>query len=278
MKDILQQDRDEVNDNWATVRQLTADSIIIDEQLAAVRRVMSVHNGSIMTPCELNGQPLYGLVDSGATISVVNRKFCEKHGLVIKPNKIKLSAAFADAAQQAGITQGVIRNGGKTIEVELAVADLQDDDLIIGLDLFSTLGFTVTGVPYAWPGQRADEEEELLTLDERNELRLQLTDDAITPEERAKVMGEWQRLIEQNQRIPENAYCTHPRAVLRVETGQANPVFVQQYPIPKALHSSVTQRVEEWVKKGWVRRCQNSDWSFPLLAVPKRDGEGGMTA
>lgn len=64
-----------------------------------------------------------------------------------------------------------------------------------------------------------------------------------------------------------------------MDTGDATPIFVPQYPIPKKLEKTVSNRVNEWLSKGWIEKSMKGNpWAFPLMAAPKKDALGGMTA
>jgi transposase InsO family protein len=184
-----------------------------------------------------------------------------------------LTAAFEGAKQRAGIVSGLLRNGERLIQVELAVVDLHGDELLIGSDLFEALGYSILGVPCAWPGQVAAEEPDIEAT-ERMELRLRASGE-VGAAEKERVMNAWADLIAINQGIPENACVDHPSMVLRLDTGQAMPVFVSQYPLASKWHEQITARVSEWLAKGWIRKTKSDNpWSFPLMAVAKK-GENG---
>ena len=45
-----------------------------------------------------------------------------------------------------------LENGHSCLDVQLEVADLGDnEDLLIGLDLFKQLGYEIANVPFTWP-------------------------------------------------------------------------------------------------------------------------------
>lgn len=89
----------------------------------------------------------------------------------------------------------MIENGNNVVEFEFEVAELGcTEQLLIGTDLFSKLGFNMTGIPATWPGQQMAQEEDLLEKNEET-LTKNHSDVDITDEERRIVAQEWQELI-----------------------------------------------------------------------------------
>ena len=67
-------------------------------------------------------------------------------------------------------------------------------------------------------------------------------------------------------------FCSHPSAIIEIDTGEAKPVFRRQYSIPFALHEKVEKQIQEWLEEGFiVAHNENTDYNNPLLVVPKYD-------
>jgi hypothetical protein len=256
------------------------DTRSVNEVRRIAGEVRSTNRMQWLTPCKLGGQNIMAVVDSGATISVVSHKFCLNAGLVVQEAVGMLQGAFENqTVPKRGTTHQILENGVVKVNVKLAVADLKGDELLIGTDLFTILGYNLTGVPAAWPDQVPDSDEPPMQPDERDECRLHApSSSALAEEETAAVLAAWQPLLVINAQISEQAHCTYPGAVLCIPTGAAKPKFIRQYPTAKRLDDTVTERVTEWLQKGWIERSiPGNPWSFPLHAVPKKDGNGGMT-
>ena len=72
-----------------------------------------------------------------------------------------------------------------------------------------------------------------------------------------------------------NTGCTYPGAELKLNTGEAKPVFVRQYNIAEADKVTVTEQVDAWYDSGVLRDAPaNSQWNSSLLVAPKRCADG----
>ena len=258
------------------VKDITAETV---ERTQEKSKKVSRHE--YVTPCVVGGVSMFGLVDSGASISLIARKVCEEHGFKIMDRKGMMRGAFSGSeVRRIGFTCQPFQNGSFSKEVELEVSELDGVQLIIGTDLFGGLGIQLKGVVVKWPEQQCREEEPVLDTEEEEALKAHRGDiDEITEAERARVAREWGPLLTENEEFEETEYCTYPGAVLTVNTGEHAPVFVPQYAVPRHLEDKVSERVSEWVTKGWVEAApKGNPWSFPLMAAAKKDAEGGMTA
>ena len=67
-----------------------------------------------------------------------------------------------------------------------------------------------------------------------------------------------------------------PGSVLSINTGDASPSYIWQYPIPQAITSKVKARVQTWYENGWVKDAPaRFRWNSPILAAPKPAKERG---
>ncbi|MEY2858854.1 MAG: hypothetical protein RLZZ74_3167, partial [Cyanobacteriota bacterium] len=74
--------------------------------------------------------------------------------------------------------------------------------------------------------------------------------------------------LARNRAIKE--FCNHPDAVIEIDTKDAKPVNIRQYPIPMLLRPKVSESIQDWIKEGIVRKHnENTGWNLPLLVVPK---------
>jgi hypothetical protein len=160
-----------------------------------------------------------------------------------------LHAAFkGQKAEKMGRTPVLdLENGSTKHSVQLMVADLQDDDFLIGTDLFQQLGYGMTGIPVTWPDQEREQENSVCNEQERDEMRMKVDDEnaRITKDEKDTALRSWKPLLQENAEIKETEACSYPGAVLNVDTGEAEPIFIRQYPTPRRLEEKITQRVKE---------------------------------
>jgi hypothetical protein len=118
----------------------------------------SLDIAGVRTPCVLEGEQVIAFVDSGATDSFVSVDLVRSKGWKITPRSgfIQQCLSKKGVPRIGAIEDVVFENGDKRIKVDLEVADLAgEEEVIIGVDLFRSLGYTIAGVPFTWPENRA---------------------------------------------------------------------------------------------------------------------------
>ena len=226
----------------------------------------------LRTPCYLEGQKVMAFVDGGATTSFVDRRWVQRNALPIEPRSGTLTQ-FVDGSilPRIGVVTGLtLENGNKVLRVDLEVADLSgDEEVIIGIDLFEPLGFQVLGVPFAWP-----QHAEPLTTTKKKELKEPVVPPPGVDEN--GIADEWKEVLERNQSISVFDLNAIPNSELHLPTGNHEPVFIRQYPIPEGLRAAVTERVELWKTNHWVVPAPpGCRWNSPILAAKKSGKEVG---
>ncbi|KAH9263602.1 hypothetical protein BASA83_012985 [Batrachochytrium salamandrivorans] len=158
---------------------------------------------------------------------------------------VQLSAYIDSGASHSSVPQTLLqqiphRKFTHKFEISDPPAGVQ---VIIGRDLFTLLGITISGLPLPQPVNKPAEEE-LSTAyvhDRRRDRR-------------------------------------SSSAVVRLETGDHPPVYRRQYPIPFNVHGQVKEQIEEWVQTGKVTDAPiGCQYNNPLLVVPKKDLEGKLS-
>ena len=166
------------------------------------------------------------------------------------------------------ICDAIIRAGRYQVVTTLEVAELSGNtQFIIGMDIFHQLGFKLNDMPFSWPQdepiiKQKPAIEQVVVADKLSELSGNIDKDGIA--------SEWKKIIKDNLDIPISSVCKLPNAVISINTGDATPSYIRQYPIPQALTSRVKARVEEWHKNGWIMDAPwGCRWNSPILAAPK---------
>jgi hypothetical protein len=64
-----------------------------------------------------------------------------------------------------------------------------------------------------------------------------------------------EELLEDEFKINESltGFCTHPLAIIDINTGDNAPVHRRQYKIPYAQKKIVSNQIEEWLEEGLIR-------------------------
>jgi hypothetical protein len=108
----------------------------------------------LQTPCVLDGERVIAFVDSEATDSFVSQKLVKRVGwtVVSRIGNIQQCLTGSSTPRLGAVESLILENGNKRLKVDLEVADLGgEEELIIGVDLFRPLGFTIQNVPFTWP-------------------------------------------------------------------------------------------------------------------------------
>ena len=227
------------------------------------------HMSGIYTPCVLEGQRVYAFVDSGASVSFVSKSWVEKMNWKILPRGGVIEQCDGGSAiQRTGIVEGLLlENGDCKVVVTLEVIDLSgDEEMIIGMDLFPVLGFTIRGIPFTWPS-----EPDLSATTSDSEC---MSGGELPPGvDESRIADEWKQVLADNAAIPKDSVCKLPNTEVVLNTGDAKPIWVRQYKIPEGWHPRVTEIVNGWFERGLIQHAPPS-WNNSLVVAPKSGPNG----
>jgi hypothetical protein len=234
----------------------------------------------VRTPCVLEGERVIAFVDSGATDSFVSVDLVRSKGWKITPRSgfIQQCLSKKGVPRIGAIEDVIFENGDKRIKVDLEVADLAgEEEVIIGVDLFRSLGYTIAGVPFTWPENRAQDAAPKGTdaAPKRTDVAPKRIEYPEGVDENG-IHSSWHQVLADNAKIPVTSRCKLPGAAVRIDTGDAKPRWVRQYPIPQGRMAAVRQHIQEWDEKGWtVDAPPDCPWNIPILAADKPSEDGG---
>jgi hypothetical protein len=82
------------------------------------------------------------------------------------------------------------------------------------------------------------------------------------------------RNFEENAKLPNNTYCTHPGALHNIEIEEGEiPVCTRQYRIPQKYVSMTGETMKEWEENTWIGEDEAGNaWSSPINPQPKVSG------
>ena len=244
----------------------------------------------------INDQQQNCLIDTGASRSFMNPATAAKLGISV--SKLTKPIHFGLALDQVQsevdrttVPVKIVSSNGKSTTRQFLVSEMQDE-VVIGRDLFSALGIYIAGVSTKGVNTKEaypfDPTDEVLTADEitaglenyinkeTNELvdMANKGDSQYFPIIAATMALRAQELFRDTLQVNEGlrGFCTHPSAVIHIDTGEAKPAFRRQYTIPQALHDIVRKQITEWLDEGFIKAHEEpTDYNNPLLVVPKRD-------
>jgi hypothetical protein len=154
---------------------------------------------------------------------------------------------------------------------------------LIGLDLFSTLGFSISGIPVDYPD--AQVQPTLMAADEPDPITLpNLMDDELDEEfkqAQATFLQQIQPTLTAHEDSPltqPGTFCTLPESVVELPIPEDQQMYIRQYPIPHTLVPIMDECVDKWKQDGVVIRAPiNCRFNNPLTMAPKKDAFGNMT-
>ena len=253
----------------------------------------------LMLPCTVNGRPVQALLDSGANIVALSTQLVEELDLVVKPMDGFIRMADKEVSvPRLGQVRATLRladrkQGTSTFEMDFEVMKLETDALV-GIGMWARLGIEVRGIPTTLPRQHEPDPEaeidfsndyDMMAVDPDTTMGVNSYTDTLKsdsekwPEQdRLALLNALEDDLAANEQLSASRLCTHPAAVVSLDTGEAEPVYRSQYKVAQALWPVADAKVQEWFKDGvTVRAPHDAPWNSPLLVTRKKDLFGKWT-
>lgn len=225
----------------------------------------------LVCPITINGIKIQAVVDPGATLSLLSPSLTipdmkssslttQVSGISGVPSSVTLSSPV------------VVRCGSITTSHAFGLMEIPNNQALLGLDLISKLGITISGIPTQYPVD-AQEPISVPVADVIDPL----ISDKLPEDFRATLIAEITDALEENSRIPMGTLCNHPDALIFLSTKDAQPLFRRQWHIPQTQHHFITTFVIESLANGLIVKAPLSGWNNPIFTVPKKDAAGNIT-
>lgn len=243
-------------------------------------RVALVEEASGDMPMLVNGVPMWGIVDSGAEISMISGEMAKLANCPVQEGRITVELAIPGfKVELTRFCTPDIQKGSITCQSKLWIVDQAAFGVLLGRDLLPKLGLAITGMSVTFPSSLSHESHErpsdrLSTIEELpSEKEEELSRD------REEIINSVQQEMARNRRIPEDASCSNPRAIITIPTSEHKPVFKRQPPIPRAYKALVDQKIQELLHKNIIELADEScGYAHPLVVVPKKIEDGTVTS
>ena len=86
--------------------------------------------------------------------------------------------------------------------------------------------------------------------------------------------GSLQEKIRVNLALDPASRCNHPDSVIRLDTGEAEPVYRRPYRVPQAMEDRVTEIIDGWrLDKVIELAPAGCRWNSPLVTALKSSGD-----
>lgn len=237
------------------------------------------YNDPILAPCLINDIKVFLEVDSGALCSSLDIKFVEELKLSIippsKPSSLTLAVDNISIPRTGSVIISELKTEHHTLyDVEFEVA-AQAEALypakgLLGRDIFHLLGIRIVGVPTNFPtvDNNVLDIDDMIDAPKNFNHASFLKENQVPSPLREQLLSTIAPLLEENAKMPPSTFCNHPSAILYLETGEAPPVYVPQYPLSEFMQPFVDEQIKSWSSNGIIEPAPaDSPWNVPLLGV-----------
>ncbi|UYV64628.1 K02A2.6-like, partial [Cordylochernes scorpioides] len=209
---------------------------------------------------EVNGIPAQAFVDTGATVSIINWRLFKRTRLQLQPNSdIHISQADG-VTRTCGSLQTKVRIDKLIKPVTLHVMKNFKYPLLIGLDVASLFNLLID-VKDKTIYTKFDGLQNPILVNHLEEIR----------------EHELKKLLEHNR----NVFCQHAIDLGKVAmehkiiTKSEQPISLRPYRRPLKEYEEIAEQVKELLEHKLIR-ISDSPWAFPVVMVPKKDGNKRM--
>lgn len=252
------------------------EDILIESSGKSIGNICSNERSHVLinSPILIQNKRYWALVDSGAEISVVNKRLCHDNNWTIQSiDGNILYPGTGDRRARIGVTEPlhISYNGHKT-KFSFEVMDLGKEDVIIGADLMPHIGLAITGLAVRWDDEEDSSENEMPDSDTPNDAP------AGSDDERKAFFNRINKFLEANANIPSTTFCNISESIVELPTPDGVTSYHRQYPIPFKLRPVIDAAVQKWLKDGVIVKAPvNTSWNSPLTLADKKDAYGNKT-
>ncbi|CAO3646039.1 unnamed protein product [Mucor hiemalis] len=223
----------------------------VDKLLLESNLPLSNNSSSSYVPITLEGNQVFGLVDSAASFLAIKPCLFDLINKPFKHNDEMISLADKSTVKSNGEVQDVnILYNGIQLKHNFELFDFDSDaSVCIGSDLMGKLNIVISGLATSWTPYEPVKEE---PIDATSGDTFSHDHPYGSIEEREYMMKEIQPLLEENMKIPITSCCTLPGSEVELEVDEANYKYRRQYRIPHAYAIPVNEQVQTWLKDGVI--------------------------
>ncbi|UYV63592.1 K02A2.6-like, partial [Cordylochernes scorpioides] len=209
---------------------------------------------------EVNGIPAQAFVDTGATVSIINWRLFKRTRLQLQPNSdIHISQADG-VTRTCGSLQTKVRIDKLIKPVTLHVMKNFKYPLLIGLDVASLFNLLID-VKDKTIYTKFDGLQNPILVNHLEEIR----------------EHELKKFLEHNRNVfSQHAIDLGKVAIQhKIITKSEQPISLRPYRRPLKEYEEIAEQVKELLEHKLIR-ISDSPWAFPVVMVPKKDGNKRM--
>lgn len=246
------------------------------------------------------------LVDTGATHALLSRGALPL--LNIAMTAVQPGAGFIQLGENGavvprlGITPPIeVRYGKRRFFHRFEVMDLPDGEMLfVGENIRAAMGIAIVGLTSAMPEYEEQEVADIAAVatyvdehvvrkaskelqpdmngvaeDNQREDEMPTVVDEGDPDEVAAVLAGIDVQLKANEALDPKGHCTHPMAMIYLETGDAEPIFIKQYRMPHSMDGMADEEIQKDIRDAVLKPFYGtSEWNFPYICVAVRDETG----
>ncbi|UYV64131.1 K02A2.6-like, partial [Cordylochernes scorpioides] len=209
---------------------------------------------------EVNGIPAQAFVDTGATVSIINWRLFKRTRLQLQPNSdIHISQADG-VTRTCGSLQTKVRIDKLIKPVTLHVMKNFQYPLLIGLDVASLFNLLID-VKDKTIYTKFDGLQNPILVNHLEEIR----------------EHELKELLEHNRNVFSQHAIDMGKVAIqhKIITKSEQPISLRPYRRPLKEYEEIAEQVKELLEHKLIR-ISDSPWAFPVVMVPKKDGNKRM--
>ena len=223
-------------------------------------------------PLYVNGTPVWAVVDTGATASVISGQEARRLNVRITETRVRVRLGNGQEALGLEARDVALRLGDRMSNARVIILEELPVPMILGLADLAPLGIALQGIP----ARHTDEQDPGIGTENFDFARVEWDMSHQVPKaELTQIMNIVAEELEKNECLTGRA--THAAATVRIETLRDEPAYTPQYGLSRSEAEAVRMQVKEWLRLGVVEPSVGSRWNHAFICVPKKDAEGRPT-
>ncbi|KAG1441540.1 hypothetical protein G6F56_011436 [Rhizopus delemar] len=234
---------------------------------------------SPVTPITLNNINTYGVIDTGANVSVLNKKFATDNKIEFHtiPGNLRLAnGKRIPRMRTIDFVNVEYDNINNIIKHKFDIIDdhvlSYENRILIGIDLLPKLSIHLTNV--AVKHKSVEKEVDDSIIDKAYEPNISR---AGTEKEQKAFDMAIKPYVDANKNINKHALCNIKEAVLHLPTPDGYTANIKQYPIAYTLQPRVMEVIKGWLDEGIIIPAKPSVWNLPMTVTLKKNSDGTKT-
>jgi hypothetical protein len=238
--------------------------------------VKSKSDGLLYAPVQINGVVMEGLLDSGASVSVISFDAAEEIGLEFDPSKKEEMSTAGTSVYSLGVATTSMSCDGITKEVRLQVIDNFKYPLLIGLDIFRIFNALLDSVKGTFTVNtiQVKPQPQFATVKEALEVRWNSPSDHLDDkqcEALLSVLNDFNDVFVDKAEECIGSVANVEPMKITLMPDKTQPIFIPQWKLPFKDEEALRNQIPDLLRLKIIRDSKSS-WNFPVVMAAKKDG------